>query len=500
MKNILNRFRFFFWPGVSVFFVLLIWLRSVLKTAMVKNNHPQAPGQSRFIFSVQLVVLVSALLVLPGCEKFDDFLDHKNRNMAMDLQLVADGFVSPIGVVAVPDESDKLYVIDQIGRIWVLDATGSRLPVPFLDVSADLVPLNPDGDERGLLGLAFHPDYERNGRFFIYYQLPPRAGGPPPQPGAAWNNLSRISEFRVSAADPNLADKSSEKIILEWDDPQGNHNGGTIAFGPDRYLYIAIGDGGAANDVAPGHVEDWYPVNAGGNGQDIEANFLGNFLRLDIDNGNPYAIPADNPFVGKPGLDEIYAYGFRNPYRFSFDMGGARQLFAGDAGQALYEEVSIVRKGGNYGWNVKEGTSCFNAASNLQELASCPSVDVYGNPIIDPIIQVIHFRNPKGGKATTVIGGNVYRGRSLPFIYGKYIFGTFSQGPNLPNAELFMAHGTGSGLWAMQEVPLKSYTDDLGHFLKGFGQDNKGEIYLTLTGVQGPSQNTGQVYKLVAAR
>jgi hypothetical protein len=125
---------------------------------------------------------------------------------------------------------------------------------------------------------------------------------------------------------------------------------------------------------------------------------------------------------------------------------------------------------------------------------------VYGNPIIDPIIQVIHFRNPKGGKATTVIGGNVYRGRSLPFIYGKYIFGTFSQGPNQPNAELFMAHGTGSGLWAMQEVPLKSYTDDLGHFLKGFGQDNKGEIYLTLTGVQGPSQNTGQVYKLVAAR
>jgi glucose/arabinose dehydrogenase len=497
------KIRLSFAKKGAVLLISLIWLRSTIKMMLMKNNH-QASGQSRFIFSVPLLVLVFALFILPGCEKLDDFLDHKHQKKGVDLQLVADGFTSPIGVVAVPDDSDKLYVIDQIGKIWILDATGSRLPEPFLDLSSALVMLNPNGDERGLLGLAFHPDYKQNGRFFIYYQLPPRAGGPPPQPGPSWNNLSRLSEFRVSAADPNKADMSSEKIILEWDDPQGNHNGGTVAFGPDRYLYISIGDGGAANDVAPGHVEDWYDVNAGGNGQDIETegNYFGNILRLDIDNGSPYGIPADNPFVDKPGLDEIYAYGFRNPYRFSFDMGGSHHLLVGDAGQALYEEVSLVRKGGNYGWNVKEGTSCFNAASNLEELASCPDVDVYGNPLVDPVIEVNHFRNPKGGKASTVIGGHVYRGRSLPALYGKYIFGTFSQGrpQGVANAELFMANPRSSGLWAYEEVPLRSYTDDLGHFLKGFGQDKKGELYLMLTEVAGPTGTTGKVFKLVPVK
>lgn len=497
MKKIFSSARFSLSKGVSVFSASPLWVRSIFKMGLMKPKHRQAG----FIFSLPALVLgLSALLLLPGCEKLEDIFDDKHKPKKPDLHLVADGFVSPIGVVAVPDESDKLYVIDQVGKIWILDATGSRLPVPFLDVSDVLVPLNPGFDERGLLGLAFHPDYKNNGRFFVYYQLPPRAGGPPPQPGPRWNNLSRLSEFKVSAADPNRADRSTEKVILEWDDPQGNHNGGTVAFGPDGYLYISIGDGGAANDVAPGHVEDWYAVNAGGNGQDIEANLLGNILRLDIDHGDPYAIPADNPLVNKPGLDEIYAYGFRNPYRISFDMGGARQLFAGDAGQALYEEVSIVTKGGNYGWNVKEGTSCFNAASNLQELASCPSVDVYGNPLIDPVIQVNHFRNPKGGKATTVIGGHVYRGRALPAFYGKYIFGTFSQAPNVPNAELLMAHPAGSGLWTTQEIALKSHPDDLGHYLKGFGQDNKGEIYLALTLEVGPVGTTGKVFKLIATR
>lgn len=134
-----------------------------------------------------------------------------------------------------------------------------------MDISAQLATLNPNFDERGLIGLAFRPRYKDNGRFFIYYNRPPRDGGP--QTGVLWNNGSRISEFHVFGADPNMADMSSEKTILKWDDPQGNHNGGTLAFGPDGYLYIALGDGGAANDVAPGHVQDWYAANAGGNGQ-----------------------------------------------------------------------------------------------------------------------------------------------------------------------------------------------------------------------------------------
>src|SRR5438046_7953442 len=231
-----------------------------------------------------------------------------------------------------------------------------------MDVTSTLIPLNPTYDERGLLGLAFHPQFSSNHKFYVYYQLPPRAGGP--SAGIPWNNLSRISEFQVSTSDANAADMSSEKILLDLDDPQSNHNGSTLAFGPDGYLYISIGDGGAANDIGPGHVADWYHVNAGGNGQEIDSNLFGNILRIDVNNGSPYDIPPDNPFVGKAGLDEIYAYGFRNPYRMSFDMGGNHDLIVGDAGQSLYEEIDLVTKGGNYGWNVKEGRACFNAAAN----------------------------------------------------------------------------------------------------------------------------------------
>ena len=440
-----------------------------------------------------LLVFAGAVFFINGCKR-----DDVPRMKDLDIQLIADGIASPIGVLSPPDNTKRLFVIDQSGKIIIIDGNGNKLPMPFLDVTSKLVPLNPNGDERGLLGLAFHPRYKENGRFFVYYNAPPRPGGP--QEGATWNNLGRISEFHVSGND-NQADMGSEKVILEWDDPQGNHNGGTIAFGPDNYLYIALGDGGAANDVAPGHVQDWYDINAGGNGQDIDSNLFGSILRIDIDNGDPYGIPGDNPFVNKPGMDEIYAYGFRNPFRISFDMKGNRALYAGDAGQVLYEEVSVVKKGGNYGWNVKEGTHCFNAANNDTVLASCPDVDNLGNPLIDPVIELNNWRNPEGGKATTVIGGNVYRGNDIAGLNGKYIFGTFSQGPGTPNGELFVAEPRmGPGLWQFSEISLKSYPNDVGHYLKGFGQDKDGEIYLTLSDVAGPQGTGGKVYKLVAVK
>jgi glucose/arabinose dehydrogenase len=430
-------------------------------------------------------------LVLGGCKKND----HVPKEKEVDIQLIADNLVSPIGLVAVPDNSKRLFVIDQIGKVWVIDKNGNKLTTPFIDVSSKLITLSAAYDERGLLGLAFHPEFENNGLFYIYYQLPPRAGGP--ATGVLWNNLSRISEFKVSG-DKNTANMNSERILLEWDDPQSNHNGGTLAFGPDKYLYISLGDGGAANDVAPGHVEDWYADNAGGNAQNVEANLFGKILRINV-NGSPYSIPADNPFVGKPGKDEIYAYGFRNPFRFSFDMGGSHQLIAGDAGQVLWEEVSVVKKGGNYGWNVKEGTHCFNAANNDTVFASCPSKDNLGNPLIDPVIELNNWANPAGGIATTVIGGNVYRGNDLKGWDGKYIFGTFSQTPTTANGELFMAN-MGGGMWSYNEVELKSHPGDVGYYLRGFGQDNDGEIYLTVSSMLGPSGNTGKIYKLVAVK
>lgn len=455
------------------------------------------PQLGRTIFALTLApILITGLLFLSSCDKDDD----DNPFDQVDLELVADGFVSPIGVVAVTDNTDRLFVIDQAGKIWIIDSAGNKLSTPFMDVTGIMIPLMPNFDERGLLGLAFHPDYQTNGRFFIYYQKSPRAGGP--EVGESWNNLSRISEFKVSAANPDLADMSSEKVILEWDDPQFNHNGGTIAFGPDGYLYIAIGDGGSADDVAPGHVADWYADNDGGNGQDVEANLLGSILRLDINvtGGSPYGIPADNPFVGKTGLDEIYAYGFRNPFRISFDMGGSNGLYAGDAGQVLYEEVDLVTKGGNYGWNVKEGAHCFNAANNDTLFPDCPDVDNLGNALIDPVIEVNNSANPQGGKALTIIGGNVYRGNSIPGLQGKYIFGTFGQTGMAPDGELFMSNPSGPGPWNYEEISLKSFPNDLGHYLKGFGQDNDGEIYLTLTTNVGPSGNTGKIFKLVNVR
>jgi glucose/arabinose dehydrogenase len=360
-----------------------------------------------------------------------------------------------------------------------------------MDVVSTMIPLTANYDERGLLGLAFHPQFATNHKFYIYYQLPPRT--------ANSNNLSRISEFQTSGADANVADMASEKIILELDDPQNNHNGGTLAFGPDGFLYISIGDGGWANDVADGHVDDWYAANAGGNGQDIEANLFGNILRIDVDNGSPYGIPADNPFVGKDGLDEIYAYGFRNPFRMSFDMGGNHDLIAGDAGQGLFEEIDLVTKGGNYGWNVKEGRACINAADNTTTLPSCPTMDNFNNPLIDPVVVVNNAGNPQGGRATTIIGGNVYRGTALPGYQGKYIFGSFGQGGTQANAELFISTPAGQTDWGFEEISLVSHPDDIGYFLKGFGQDNSGEIYLTVSSNLGPSGTTGKVFKLIKA-
>lgn len=411
----------------------------------------------------------------------------------VDLQLIADGMTSPVGVVAVPGDNSRLYVIDQTGQIWVIE-NGVRNPQPFLDVSDRIIALSEGYDERGLLGLAFHPQFSSNSRFYVYYTAPPGAGGP--MEGEMWDNRSRISEFTASS--PTSADAGSERIVLEVDQPQSNHEGGTIAFGPDGYLYISIGDGGNANDVGPGHVQDWYDVNAGGNGQDNFANLLGNILRIDVDGAAPYEVPGSNPFVGEDGLDEIYAFGFRNPYRMSFDMGGMNQLFVGDAGQGLFEEVSIVELGGNYGWNVKEGTHCFNAADNTTVLPTCPDVDPFGNPLRDPVIEMRHVNNPMGGGETIVIvGGYVYRGDAIPDFEGRYIFGSFANS-FAPTGELFIAEPSGpGGLWEYHEIDLAGYGDHIGEFVKGFGQDNAGEVYVITSTVLGPTGNTGKVYKLV---
>src|SRR5450432_915170 len=355
------------------------------------NANPM-PLRKSTLHGLLVILIFGSLILIQSCRKHDN---NPPPSGSYDLKLIADGFVSPITLVDAPDETKRLFVVDQVGKVWIIKADGTKMPNPFIDVSNKIVSLAPDYDERGLLGLAFHPNFKHNGKFYLFYTAPPLAGGP--EPGALWDNQTRISEFKVSQGNPNQADMSSERIILEANHPESNHNGGTIAFGPDGFLYISIGDGGNKDDIGPGHVNDWYKVNAGGNGQDVKQNLLGNILRLDVDRRDEqrnYGIPHDNPFVNATGKDEIYAYGFRNPYRFSFDLGGDKALYAGDAGQSLYEEIDVVKKGGNYGWNVKEGTHCFNTDNDKTERNSCPVVDSAGNPLIDPVTEVANSANP----------------------------------------------------------------------------------------------------------
>lgn len=478
------------------------------------------PGRSPNLQNHFLILFIM-FIVLASCKKTDRPDAPAERAAALssgkmglipardvDLQVVADNFVSPITLDEAPDGSHRLFVVDQVGKVWIIGASGQRLSQPFIDVSSKIVSLRPFYDERGLLGLAFHPDFRTNGKFYLYYTAPPPPGGPDVQTGntglpMTWNNLGRISEFRVSSSNPDLADMSTERVLLELPHPQANHNGGTIAFGPEGYLYISIGDGGNKNDIGPGHVEDWYTVNAGGNGQDITHNLMGNILRIDVNStssGKNYGIPADNPFVGKEGLDEIYAYGFRNPYRFSFDMSGSRRLFVGDAGQNLYEEISVVEKGGNYGWNVKEGTHCFNAANETQELSSCPDRDIFGNRLIDPVIEAKNVANPEGGHFVVIVNGFVYRGNTIPGLQGKYLFGNFSYSSSIPAGEIYVSNPGGPGLWSYEKLDLKSFEENIGHFLKGFGQDRQGEIYVLGSKNLGPSGTSGKVFKLVAEK
>ncbi len=420
------------------------------------------------------------------------------------LQLVASGMVAPLAMAVPPDGSNRLFIADQAGQIRIIDSTGQLLAAPFLDLSDRLVTLDTSGafayDERGLLGLAFHPGYATNGRFFVFYTAPKG----PDQP-VEFDSETHISEFQVSATDPNLADPASERILLVIGKPQSNHNGGKLAFGPDGFLYLSTGDGGGANDNFGGHTggsgfnnADAHPPVALGNAQDT-SNLLGKILRIDVDGVQPYAIPPDNPLVGVAGArEEIWAYGLRNPWQFSFDSGGNHRLFCGDAGQLLFEEVSIITKGGNYGWVIREGLHCFNQANAGSPPAQCPSVGAGGEPLIDPIIEYPHSGAPSTGVA--VVGGYVYRGTAIPELAGLYVFGDFSTGFLSPGGSLFVAEEAVNGTWSMGELAVAGRNGGrIGEFIRAFGEDAAGELYVLSSDRLGPVGTTGHVYRIVPA-
>jgi glucose/arabinose dehydrogenase len=404
------------------------------------------------------------------------------------LNLVASGLTSPLWLLTAPDGTNRRFIVDQVGLVRVLTEEGNLLATPFLDVRSKLVTLQTNFDERGLLGLAFHPEYATNGKFYVFYSAPLRPGAP-----TGFNCTSTISEFRVSA-DPNVADPTSERILLQIDKPQFNHNGGAIAFGPDNLLYIAVGDGGAGNDQGNGH----NPTI--GNGQDV-TTLLGKILRIDVDGATPYGIPSDNPFVGGKGRDEIYAYGFRNPYRMSFDRDGNHNLFVGDAGQNMWEEVSIVHLGGNYGWRLMEGTHGFDPANPLVSPPR-PATGHMGEPLLDPIIEYPNIGGqPNVGLGLVVVGGVVYRGDDVPHLGGRYVFADWSRGFASGDGTLLAAHRSGNprgdGNWSWRQLYIKNMPNGrIGAFINGFGQDRDGEVYVLTNGNLAPVGTTGKVWKI----
>lgn len=411
-----------------------------------------------------------------------------SEGLAIRLESVATGLSAPLGLTEPDDGTGRRFIIDQPGRVHILDE-GGMSSEPFLDISDRIVELNPEYDERGLLGLAFHPGYADNGRFFVYYSAEARQDAP-----EGWDHTSHISEFKVSD-DPDRADPDSERIILSVDQPYSNHNGGQIGFGHDGYLYIPLGDGGNGGDVDASGDDLGRPEN--GNAQTIET-VLGSILRIDVDNGDPYAIPEDNVFAGDTaGADEIWAYGFRNPYGMSFDL-ETGDMYVAEAGQARFEEIDLVEPGGNHGWNIREGTHCFNPDDFLNPPAECPDTGLQGEPLVDPIIE--YERGPESG--SVVVPGVRYRGDDLPSLEGKVLFADYASIRFLPTGVLYAATARSDGLWPIERVSVAASPDqpaELERFVLGVYQDLDGDMYLMTSQQGGPSGTTGEVFAIVGA-
>lgn len=426
------------------------------------------------------------------------------------LQFVAGNFTAPMIVTSSNDGTGRLFMVDQTGIVKIFYMNGTVIDTPFLDIRDRMVKIDPTYDERGLLSIAFHPEYVTNGRVFVYYSAPLRSGVDP-----SWSCTNHLSEFIVSATNPNQVDMNSERVLLEVDKPYENHNGGTLLFGPnDGYLYLPLGDGGRADDTGMGHTPGT------GNAQDL-TKILGKVIRIDVDHttdGKQYAIPADNPFVSNSSaVPEIYAYGFRNPAFATFDSGGSNRMFIAMAGQRLFESVLIVYKGGDYPWNIREGTHCFNPANDFTPPAGpCPTTGYSGQPLIGPVVELGH------DVGDTIVGGVLYRGNALPSFKGSYVFGTWSDENRIVgNGSLLIATPpTGvnlsrlpsaasqltpdqNAMWETREIAVANNANGrINAFVRGMYQDDNDEVLVLINQNGGPGltpQGSGQIWKMVPA-
>jgi glucose/arabinose dehydrogenase len=394
---------------------------------LVTNIRKFFPAGRLFLLGLAAVVCAS----FAGC--MNNGTNSTNSIPLTPLQLelvpVASGFTQPLDLQAPDDNTGRLFVVEQGGKIKIIPSSGPVLSTPFLDIGGKL---SSSSGEEGLLGLAFHPDYATNPRFFVNYTS---------NDGGVLHTV--IAEYTASSGDANIADATSERILLTVDQPFTNHNGGGLAFGNDGFLYIALGDGGSGGDP-------------NGNGQNINV-LLGKILRIDVDSapamGLQYAIPPGNPFVNLAGRDEIWLYGLRNPFRFSVDHSTA-DLWIGDVGQDSFEEVDRItpqQGGANLGWNFMEGTHCYNPPSN------CTTTG-----LTFPIFDYSHAPGDE-----TVIGGYVYHGTRIPPLAGVYVFGDFISG------RIWTLTQVSPVAWVRTEVSSTAAND-----LSAFGQGLDGELYV----------------------
>ncbi|XP_067421498.1 HHIP-like protein 2 [Emydura macquarii macquarii] len=387
---------------------------------------------------------------------------------------VANGLRNPILMLHANDNTHRMFIAEQVGIIWVYLPDGSRLAEPFLDIKKIVLASPWIGDERGFLGMAFHPQYKHNRKFYIYYSYMDKKKV----------EKIRISELKVSVSDVNKADPRSERNLLELEEPAANHNGGQLLFGLDGCMYLFTGDGGKAGD----------PFGKFGNAQN-KSSLLGKVLRIDVagksPDGKPYRIPPDNPFVSDPkALPEVYAYGVRNMWRCAVDRGdpvthrGRGRIFCGDVGQNRFEEVDIIVKGGNYGWRAKEGFECYD-------------IKLCHNSSLDDILPIFAYGHTVGKSVT---GGYVYRGCESPNLNGLYIFGDFMSGRLMALQE-----DERKNKWKTQDICIGStkacafpgLISSYNKFIISFAEDEAGELYFMATSYPSAYAPHGSIYKFV---
>lgn len=456
-------------------------------------------GRRRFLASIGVTgALVSGVGVRPAAgqsaEPLEDPIPEpiETGQREVALEVVATGLTAPNWGTVVPGcdgLADRLVVVDQTGLLWSVDTETGEKSI-LADVSARLVTLGVGGpgtfDERGFLGAAFHPEFASNGLLYTYTSEPTAGSADfsTMPAGESPNHQSVVSEWQIpDPCNPDaVVDPASRREILRVDEPQFNHDAGCLDFGPDGTLYVALGDGGAADDQGVGHVP-------GGNGQD-PGNVLGTILRIDprgSDSANgQYGIPTDNPFVGQAGfVDEIFAYGFRNPFRFSFDS-RTGEMYVADVGQNDIEEVDIGVAGGNYGWPVKEGSFCFDQNGTEPGFVYECDDGAISDEFRDPIAEYDH------DEGIAIVGGFVYRGDEIPPLRGRYVFGDYFH-PSSGSGRLFYLERNDR----IREFELAG-RDTLGFAVLGFGQGSDGELYVLGNQTGTPFGDTGVVARLTA--